>query len=614
MKAYQKQYIENLRRVFQLNAPPAEIPQDAAAYVEDRRARVAAIRDISQENTQLLRQELFPLLDNIVTAGEEDIRNLETFAQSLNDQGSYLDLVLCFSLHNALITYARHWGKRNMLIRELYNGAMTLFYMQDILTISKQNRYRWKMAMLFGEAASYIKQYDEIADQETRGYIHRAMGNLALAYTDPTLQDGQRKMAAIRRSLGILTDPVYQQKSPDLPWQLYIDKSHQERTTGLSLFRAGIHDPQALREVMESAEYVLDRQRELCRQRGGRPALRWRYAYEAAQYHCGVRPLSYLLNWMEQVYMERDEQDYTPEGIYYNMFLPALYAEYLEGRPDMRAGKKEVLGLMYRRMIKYVRRMPDNQLSERTLKNLLACLQSFVEYPDGVSEKDFLLRLVICRSPDAYVSARMAAAVAQLALDRVLAQQPQSLIGALGCQTSEEVSARGPELQRFVYEGCLLHNVGILPFHNLVRHIGRSWLEEEKEMYQCHVYAGAAMLLQGGSTRPYVQAALGHHRFFNGQGGYPQQYDRAQDPNAPLTDLISAAVHLIRLLDDRVFLTSQSMSLQEALAQLKTEAGVHLSPLWSHTLCGLEPELQDYLKDGQVRAYEEAFALLRQKD
>ncbi|WP_322170710.1 hypothetical protein [Acutalibacter caecimuris] len=611
MKEYQEKYIANLRQVFRLNAPPQAIPQDAAAYAADRGRRVAEIRRLSAENTQLLRQELFPLLDDIASAGEEDIRSLEGFAAALCEGAAYLDLVLCYTLHMALITYARRQGLRDMLIRELYQGAMALFYMQDILTSSQQTPYQWKLAALFGEAAAYIRQYDSIDDMDVRGYIHRAMGNLALAYPAPNYQEGQRKMAAIRCSLQILTDPAIQAKSPGLPWDLYIYKSHQERTTGMGLLRAGESDPQILREVMESAEFVLDRQTEMVKKHGGAPALRWAYAYEAAQYHCGVQPLHYLLGWMEQAYMERDEGDYSHEGVYRNMFLPALYAAYLEDDGELQAKKRAVMELMYRRMARYVRRMPDNRLSESTQKNLLACLQSFIEYPGGILEKDFILKLVACHNPDSYASSRMAADVAMLMVDRAVDACPQVFVGSLGLSRAGDVPAHREALRTFAYEGCLLHNVGVLPFNNLTRHIGRSWLAEENEIYQCHVFAGRLMLDRSPSTRPYAWAALGHHRFYNGQGGYPAAYRREEDPQPVLTDLISAAVHLVRLLDGRVFLTSTSLGLAGALARIRAEAGVRIAPCWAQVLAGLEPALQAYLQTGQVRAYEEAFALLR---
>ncbi len=82
--------------------------------------------------------------------------------------------IWCYHLHNALLAYARQVGNRDMLIRELYATAMDLFYMQDLLQYTGHSPYRLKMGMLFGEAASYIKQYDEIQNTDTRGYIHRS--------------------------------------------------------------------------------------------------------------------------------------------------------------------------------------------------------------------------------------------------------------------------------------------------------------------------------------------------------------------------------------------------------------------------------------------------------
>lgn len=608
MREYQERYLKNLRRVFELTAVPSELP-DPKEYILGRSRRSEEIRALSAENTAMLRRELFPMLDDIISADREDIANLERFAANMNHQGAYLDLVLCWYLHNAIITYARHWGERDLLIRHLYHGAMALFYMQEILRRADRTDYCRKMSLLFGEAASYIKQYDQIEDMETRGYIHRAMGNLALAYSGLDESDGRRKQAAIRRSLQILEDPVYHEKSPGLPWDLYLMKTHQERTTALGILRAGVIDPQIQKEVMESAEYVLD----TLRQRpGGRVPLRWRYAYEAAQYHCGVRGLDYLLGWLEQVFMERDEQDYSTDGLYCNMFIPALYASYLGRSQEKMYSKKYVLSFMYRRLEAYVRGMPDNQLSEATLNNLLACLQSFVEYPDGIKEKDFIMTLVVCRSPDSFAVSYMAARVAQMMVRRALLDCPGALLGALGCEDADALRAHQEELETFVYEACLLHNVGALAFSNLTRRIGRSRLEEEESLIRCHVHAGAKLLAQSPSTRPYVYAALGHHRHFDGTGGYPPEYRREDDPNAMLTDLISAAVHFVRLTDDCVAVSGSGLSPEEALKRVKAESGTRLSPAWCSLLVSMEPELRDYLQNGRAEAFETAFLLLRE--
>ena len=142
MKEYQERYIANLKEIFLLTAPPQEIPQDVPAFAKERRRCWEQARVLAVENTVLLREELFPVLDNIVSASEEDVENLEEFAGQLLSGATQLDVVLNYYLHNALIVYARRWNKRDMLIKALYNGAMALFYMEDLVRHAGQSRYK----------------------------------------------------------------------------------------------------------------------------------------------------------------------------------------------------------------------------------------------------------------------------------------------------------------------------------------------------------------------------------------------------------------------------------------------------------------------------------------
>lgn len=612
MRAYQERYVENLKELALLNAADQDVPEDINAFLAEHRRNTVRVGELVQENTVLLRQNLFPVLDDIVSAGEEEIAQLEEFAGRLGEGGpNQLDLGLNYSIRSALIAYARKWKKRDMLIRELYHTGMALFYMQELIGRSGKSRYQWKMGMMFGEAASYIKQYDEIEDPETRGFIHRAMGNLALSYSGLNAEDGERKLNAVRRSLQILEDPVYQAKTPSLPWDLFIYKSHQERSTALGLLRAGTSDPKVLREVMESAQYIRERQMESAEKRGTRLLVRWQMVYEAVQYHAGIRPLTDLLQWFEKTYLERDENDYSEDGIYCNVFIPALYADYLEHHPEFRMKKQLVLSHMYCRLVEYARNMPSNQMGARLQNHLVSCLLSFIEYPGGLSRKEFLLQLVVCRDPDAYVLLRMIAQIAEMMTAKALRERPEVLLGVLDCESVEELRRRETEVRRFAFDSGMLHDVGMLAFSNRMRRIGRSWLEEEREMYQYHVYAGEKMLSQSESTRPFAPIALGHHRYYNSEGGYPAEYDRKSNPNRAMTDLVGAAALLIHLIDDMAYRNRESLTLDQALAQVRRESGSNVAPFAAELLLDMRPELEAYLENGQAQAYEEAFRLLR---
>lgn len=611
MRAYQTAYVENLKRIIALNDPDRQQAEDEAGFFALRRERSRQVHDLIQENTAMLRQELFPVLDDIASADDEEIDHLSDFAAALGAGGmDQLDVVLNYSVHNALVTHARKRDKRDMLIRELYQTGLALFYMQEIINRSGKNRYQWKMGLMFGEAASYIKQYDAIPDPDTRGYIHRSMGNLSLAYGGANMEDAKRKMAAVRRSLQVLTDPVYREKTPSLPWDRFVYVSHQERSSALNVLRAGYSDPQVVREIMESAEFVREYQAEMCRQTGAKPMVRWRMGYEAAQYHCGIRPLSYLLHWLEQAFFERDPEDYSEDGVYNNITIPALYAEYLARSEEYRLAKKNVLLHMYRQVERYVRSASESQIGEQLSKELLVCLQSFVEYPSGIQAKDFLLQLVMGRDTDAYVRSRLVAQIAEMMTARAVEAQPDFLVGALGCADVGQVQANAQALRRFAYDSGLLHDVGLLAFSGLTRHIGRSWLEDEEEMYRLHVYVGESLLAQSPSTRPFAPVALGHHRFYDGSGGYPAEYDRAAQPDQPIIDIISVANYFIHSTDQLSPINRQAYTTDQALAAVADGSGARFAPQAAALLLELAPHIRAYLTHGVQEAYAEAFRLL----
>ncbi len=609
MKEYQKRYIDNIKQITALADIPGGVPSDAEPFLKERTAKRRQLAALVRENTELLRRELFPVLDDIISMPRDEIDELAEFAVSLTPGARQLDIFLNYTIHNALIVYARHWKLRDMLIRELYYAAMALFYQQSLIDIVARNRYRWSMRMLFGEAASYIKVYDDISDPEIRGFIHRSMGNLALGYTNDTEDSNRRKMDAIRQSLRILNDPVYHEKTPSLPWSTYIYKSHQERTTSLAFLRAGNTDPVSIREVMESAEYIWNRQLENSRRTGRPVSNRWHLTYHVAQYHCGIHTLSQLLTCMEEIYMQRDVTDFTLEGIYGSIFIPCMYAEYLSGNSLLREAKKEVLGHMYRMMLQYVRSVPADQISTSLIRNLMNVFETFIEYPDGIKQKDLLLQLVICRNPGTFLYLYMTACVSRMLTERVLKEEPAFLLGVLDCGSLEQVTASSDILTQFAYESGLFHDIGQLNFTQMTTMAARNWFREEKDLYQLHTRVGEIILARCESTRLYADTAAGHHRHYDGRGGYPAAYSREGKPNQPITDIVSLAAFFVRLLDNNVDYTREPLTLPQAMERVRQESGTRLAPALVRIFGGMETQLQEYLDGCKEEACRKASGL-----
>lgn len=63
MRPYQEQYIENAEKIMSLSDTSGEIPADVDVFIKIHDENAAAIRRIVRENTELLRQEFFPVLE-----------------------------------------------------------------------------------------------------------------------------------------------------------------------------------------------------------------------------------------------------------------------------------------------------------------------------------------------------------------------------------------------------------------------------------------------------------------------------------------------------------------------------------------------------------------------
>ena len=120
MEQYQEEYIANLRQfaaLAQRKRPGALTCEEYTAQMEENRAQIARL---NKRNMELLRSGLFPILDNLFDASQEQVTELEEFSFQLFNGQKELDVGLFCQIHQALLTLARQKQDLNMMIRELY--------------------------------------------------------------------------------------------------------------------------------------------------------------------------------------------------------------------------------------------------------------------------------------------------------------------------------------------------------------------------------------------------------------------------------------------------------------------------------------------------------------
>lgn len=608
MRQYQEQYISNTKRVKELLGNyRQEVPTER--LYEQKLEDHLEIGRRREDSMQILREQLVPLLDDILNADAHEIADLEEFADAL--MKGQLDNALQYQVCSALIVYARTKGDRDLLIKELYMAGMAAFNIQKMPGQAVADRFRWKLAMFFGEAAGFIRYYDEIESTETRGYIHRSMANMALAYAGNDAKNCIKKMDVIRRSLQVLNDSAYHKKTPDLPWDLFIYKSHQERTSLLGFLRSEEATVQHIREVMESAQFVYERQVENADRKGAPLEPQWVYAYYAASYHGGIHTLEEFLQNLETVYTSVSITDYSQQGMYGNVYIPAVYAVYMEKDEQLCRKKKPVVLTMYRRLVQYVRQVPGGRFNDALFFYIRCSLDTYIEYPGEYSFRDFLEEMVACRQPETYVHSLMTAKISQAIFHRTLEREPERLIGVRGCGSVEELLARREELDRFLYDCAILHDIGKMKLLDVYEVQHRGWIAEEGELHHLHPVLGCNMLQKHSSTRELAAAALGHHRWYDGQGGYPEEYHREEAVNAALVDILCVAHYIDRRSDVISVYQGKTASLEEVFEEIEKKSGSVLAPHFVETALGLRREIRDILQKSRIEAYRSAYEMYR---
>lgn len=578
MQPYQQEYLDNLAQIAALAAweTPDGLPFEA--YAARLRENEGQRLELAGRNMELLRGCLFPVLDDLFQCGEETVAELEAFAARLYDGRVETDVGLACQIRQALLTLARQKRDRNAVIRGLYwlglgrnsqVGKLVGLELKDI------EKFTIRMRLCFTEGAAYLKYYDEIDDAETRGYILRCRANIALGQF-PTPGE---KVHLVKQTLQILQDKGYQEKEPSLPWDRFIYLTHQNMASSISYSREKVMSPQDMADIMESVYIVYQRRIQEAEASGKRPLARSVFNYYAIQYYCGIYDLDYLLREMERLMDGADPADFSPEGMYCTVSLPAFYCQYLQQYPERVPQRAGYLEGLYQRMLDYVDAVPDPQGDGTLFRFLRQLAYTFVETEHGVPYGAFLELLLIRFAPEAYIHSRIVGEGAAALCQLILAEEPDFFDDIDFLRAIENREEKRQAVRDFALGCGVFHDVGKINVIDLYSGSARQWLKGEYEMAQLHTLGGGALLSQRASTRRYAAAALGHHSWYDGSRGYPEAYRRLECPERQMVDVIALVDWLDNVTRTSWVHTGARMTFDQALEEAVALEGRRFSPL-----------------------------------
>ena len=278
----------------------------------------------------------------------------------------------------------------------------------------------------------------------------------------------------------------------------------------------------------------------------------------------------YLAFYLEKLKSCPDMQDMTEEDLYFVMNAPLTIERWLcLGIAEEKS--KKVMGILkrltqetwYDKMRKYAKPFVNGVMTEWCFK--------VIKYMEEQDEKEeCLFQLLVRRQLPTYLHSVMVTHLAEALCKEAKRKRPELFEDIKEAQREDLVS--------FVKQCALLHDVGKTRITDIVNTQARRLWDREFNGIKQHPVYGAEMIEKDSDLIKYRDIALGHHKFYNGDGGYPVFFDNTKSPYRIIIDLITICDCIDAATDHLGRNYKRAKTLEEVLGELVEGRGVRYNP------------------------------------
>lgn len=613
-------------RKYRINMEQEEYLQENSLRAEDQEGWVERLKQNAQiqrqlyvENEALLNLYIRPFL-----SGEIQLTDslADEFLKQVQDYhaAGYDDEVICVDVSYLLETYFRRRGNRDGLL-------WIAQYLGNILnTYDTDAEYR-RALEYFDLVRGYLKDYFSIEDWKLRRSILFAFYNypIVLVNCRKVAKDGggrqmqEQMMREAARAAEVYDDPAIRaldgerydldglkkELLHDLYGNWVCGMEKNERLEGEFAVRAdealtGLYR-QSLEEnpdpyAMEDTIYC---------------------NYWKCQYVCGKITLQEFLEKYlgyckyVQEHGNLDSEDFVNSSYYqvcmYDIPNVLDQAEKLEPQE-----RKAVQDYCMRVFGTFVRELPRTRSASYVNVSLIDTLCQILPYmPEELLDFRFLMDITVNRDAATMIHSVIVQQLSVTFLREILDRKPELLVGVWGMKNVVEVLENRGKLETFVSEAALVHDIGKIGLTDIVNRQIRKLNDREMKHLRMHPVIGCRVAGQTSCLRKYRDVILGHHKNYDGRGGYPEDYDGSGSPVRVLVNLIQICDCMEAATDSIGRSYKREKSMDELIRELAAGAGQRYNPELVRFLqenTGLVETLGYICTFGRNRVYYETYS------
>ena len=581
-------YIERSVQIRALSMPPEQNADNAAQFYEAYLANFSEIRQLLQENRLFLRDKVEIPLRDVDALSDEEADELMAFSDALADTRTLemVDVRLAWKIVNALESRYQKNGDTLKYIHCLFRDEMLAYNVGQIfdrgrLTDALAGRYRnsiLESAQKAGRFLDDIQMFAALPFAAQKELINvelfRSTGYERPYYDEHLILE---QVHSYQQHINRMLNPAFQQAAPSIKWEAELYSSYiylMDVQEFLDWHATPDYILRMLDDAGDQALVLMEKNKDNT-QRDPSAVLS---SKQAIGFYRGRTSFEDMVRKYADWQSKADPNAYDQINMSSNV-MPVVFVQGLcREHPEKIKSCHDFLMDSQQRTFTYIEHA-RNQGAYHTMQRFIGyMLDYYIELEDGITFRRYFKNLMTVTQPTLFVHCSMVARISEAMLDMLLEKHPEKLVGACGCHTAEEVLSKQDEIRAFLRGCAFLHDAGKLFFLDTVNLYNRMLMDDEFELIRLHAEMGYNILKRRNSTRPFAEAALFHHKWYNGTGGYPAKASYDGVENAILYQILTCADCIDAATDSVGRAYSKGKTFEDMMEDLRSNSGQIFNP------------------------------------
>ena len=264
------------------------------------------------------------------------------------------------------------------------------------------------------------------------------------------------------------------------------------------------------------------------------------------------------------------------------VLMPFMNYFYLNDVADVPYRKKRAAVKKMCEVIVTIYHLRQDQQADNTYVKYLNILATYPRAIKYLTEKEriyYLNELNVATQVTTYAHSLHVAMIAQKLMEGILAYQPELVKDVLGERRNGKVFLDTKKCMDFIFEAAMYHDIGKNAIISVVNNDFRPLTDEEFAIIKKHPALGAELLKIAPSLyEKFRDTTLGHHKWYNGKGGYPKNFDNTKSPKRILIDIITLS-DCMQAATERIGRNYKSRkNFDRVMEEFRRDAGTRYNP------------------------------------